>query len=246
VSVLVVGAGAGGGYLGALLLAAGRDVTFLVHAGTLARLERDGLRIRHGDDVETLRVNAVTAAELNGPCDVIVLAVRSDAVASAIADMRPAVGPDTRIVPIVNGMRHFELLVDAFGRERVIAGATRLVASQLPDGTINVVVPGIQMEIASPVPELDVPNVEVTVRDDAVAAMWEKFAFITSTAVPSAESLWREAFWRKSPRSRRQRVIHSPTPFSRASMPFSPIKRRHSARRSIATWPRAARSRSAF
>jgi 2-dehydropantoate 2-reductase len=182
-SVLIVGAGAGGGYIGALLIAAGRDVTFLVHPRTLARLGAQGLRIKHGDDIETIRVNAVTAADLDGTYDVIVLAVRANAVESAIADMRSAVGPDTRIVPIVNGMRHLSLLTDAFGQDRVVGGATRLVASQLPDGTINVVIPGVQMEIARPVAELDVPNIEVTVRDDVIATMWEKFAFITSAAI---------------------------------------------------------------
>lgn len=182
-SVLIVGAGAGGGYIGAQLIAGGRDVTFLVHAGTLARLNAHGLRIKHGDDIETIRVNAVTAADLNGPYDVIVVAVRADAVESAIADLRSAVGPNTRIVAIMNGMRHLSLLTAAFGEDRVVAGATRLVASQLPDGTINVVIPGIQMELGRGLPELDVPNIEVTVCDDGVAAMWEKFAFITSTAI---------------------------------------------------------------
>jgi 2-dehydropantoate 2-reductase len=192
-SVLIVGAGAAGGYIGERLIAAGRDVTFLVHPQTFARLTSDGLRLRHGTEIRTTSVKAVTAAELNTTHDVIVVAVRSSAVESAIDDFRSAVGQDTTIVPIMNGIRHLSLLTAAFGRERALGAATRLVASLSADGTIAVVVPGIDMQIGlidggrSDVldrtrAELDVPDISVTIRDDVVAAMWEKFAFITSTA----------------------------------------------------------------
>jgi 2-dehydropantoate 2-reductase len=194
VRTLIVGAGAAGGYIGAQLIAAGRDVTFLVHPPTIARLASDGLRIRRGDEIQTTRVNAVTAADLQGPFDVVVMAVRTNAVESAIDDIRDAVGPSTRIVPVMNGMRHLSLLTGAFGQGLVLGAATRLVTSQLPDGTINELTPGIEMEIGQidgrqsdavtrTAAELDVENITVTVRGDVMAAMWEKFAFITSTAV---------------------------------------------------------------
>ena len=193
-SILVVGAGAAGGYIGAQLVAAGRNVTFLVHPGTLTRLSREGLRIRRGDDIATTRVNAVTAENLGGSFDLVIMAVRTDAVESAIEDVGKAVGPSTRIVPIMNGLRHLSLLTDAFGGDRVLGAATRLVTSQLPDGTINEVIPGIAMEIGQldgrqsdaltrTATDLTVPGITVATRDDVIAAMWEKFAFITSTAV---------------------------------------------------------------
>jgi 2-dehydropantoate 2-reductase len=192
-TVLVVGAGAAGAYIGERLLAAGRDVTFLVHPHTLARLNSDGLRLRHGTEIQTISVKAVTAGDVNTTYDVVVAAVRTSAVKSAIDDFRSAVGQDTSIVPIMNGMRHLSLLTAAFGGERALGAATRLVASIATDGTIAVVVPGIDMQIGlvdggtsdaldRTRAELDVPDISVTIRDDVVAAMWEKFAFITSTA----------------------------------------------------------------
>ena len=194
VSILIVGAGAAGGYIGAQLVAAERTVTFLVHPPTLARLASDGLRIRHGDRIQSYQANAVTAADLQGPYDVIVMAVRTDAVESAASDIRNAVGPHTRIVPVMNGLRHLSLLTASFGNERVLGTATRLVTSLLPDGTINEVTAGIDMQIGQldggrsdglqrTVAALDVDNIAVTVTNDVIAAMWEKFAFITSTAV---------------------------------------------------------------
>ena len=193
-SVLVVGAGAAGGYIGAQLLAAGRDVTFLAHGRTAARLKGEGLRIRHGDDTRTLHVRAVTVAELDRHYDVVLVAVRTSAVEGAVRDTHEAVGPETRIVPVMNGIRHLSLLTAAFGQARVLGSTTRLITSQLPDGTIEEIAPGIQMEIGqldggdsdqldSTAAELDVPNIDLTVRPDVVAAMWEKFAFITATAV---------------------------------------------------------------
>ena len=193
-SILIVGAGAAGGYIGAQLVGAARPVTFLVHPHTLARLRSDGLRIRHGDRIHTYEVNAVTATDLLGPYDVIVVAVRTDAVESAIGDIRNAVCPQTRIVPVMNGLRHLSLLTASFGNERVLGAATRLVTSLLPDGTINEVTAGIDMRIGQldggssdalhrTVAALDVNNIAVTVSSDVIAAMWEKFAFITSTAV---------------------------------------------------------------
>ena len=193
-SILIVGAGAVGGYLGAQLLAAGRDVAFLVRPARLAHLTAEGLRISHSGGVDTVPVDAVTASELSRHYDVIVLAVRSNAVPSAINDIADAVASNTRIVPVVNGIRHLRLLTAAFGHDVVLGSEAKLATSMLPDNTIEEVAPGIQVTIGQldggrsealnrTINELDVDNVAVTIRPDVVAAMWEKFAFITATAV---------------------------------------------------------------
>jgi 2-dehydropantoate 2-reductase len=193
-AILVVGAGAAGGYIGERLIAGGREVTFLVHSQTLQRLASQGLRLRHGTEVRSTAVNAVTADELDNVFDVVVIAIRTDAVESAVAELRPAVGADTAIAPIMNGIDHISLLTAAFGRQRALGAATRLVASASSDGTIAVVTPGIDIELGlldggtsatldRASNELDVPGINVTISDDVMTTMWEKFAFITSTAV---------------------------------------------------------------
>ena len=193
---LIVGAGATGGYIGVHLLKAGRHVTFLVRPKTLARLDSDGIRIRiRGRDGESRTdVEAITTDDLDTTYDAILLAVRSDAVASAIEDLGPAVGSGTRIVPVVNGMAHLSALVDAFGEEVVLGAAAKLATSLLSDGTIAAVAPGVQFDIGaldgrdSPetnriAEEFAVPGIAVTVSNEIRRLMWEKFAFITSTAV---------------------------------------------------------------
>jgi ketopantoate reductase len=68
---LVVGAGATGGYFGARLAAAGRDITFLVRERRLEQLRRDGIRIISPRGDLTLTLKLVTAAELSVPYDLI-------------------------------------------------------------------------------------------------------------------------------------------------------------------------------
>ncbi|HZL26618.1 MAG TPA: ketopantoate reductase family protein [Acidobacteriaceae bacterium] len=124
--ILVVGAGSVGGYLGGRLAAAGRDVTFLVRPGRAAQLRKDGLRIvsPHGD--LTLAPKLVLAPEIDGPYDLVLLAVKSYGLDGAIEDCAPAVGPQTMVLPILNGMAHLDTLVARFGDAAVLGGSTRL------------------------------------------------------------------------------------------------------------------------
>lgn len=191
---LIVGAGATGGYIGVQLIQTGRDVTFLVRPKTLSRIRSDGIRIRSGGGESSTHVHAITPDDLDTTYDAVILAVRSDAVASAIDDVRPAVGADTKIIPLTNGMAHLATLVDAFGDGTVLGAAAKLATSMLPDGLIDEVAPGVQLEMGqldgSRSAELDrlatefaVAGISVMVSNAIRMVMWEKFAFIASTAV---------------------------------------------------------------
>ena len=122
--ILVVGAGAVGGYFGAHLAQAGRDVTFLVRPARAQQLQRDGLRIisPHGD--LTLKPHTITSAEITSPYDIIFLSVKAQALDQAIKDMTPAVGPETMIYTALNGMRHIGTLIHSFGEQAVLGGVT--------------------------------------------------------------------------------------------------------------------------
>ncbi|MBJ7341133.1 2-dehydropantoate 2-reductase [Mycolicibacterium sp.] len=191
---LIVGAGATGGYLGVQLLRAGRHVTFLVRPKTLSRIVSNGIQVRSGGVDTAVDVNAITTANLEGSYDAVILAVRSDAVASTIDDVRPAVGSGTKIMPVTNGMAHLDIMVAAFGEDVVVGAAAKLATSLLADGTIDEVARGVQLEMGAldgkPSAELDslatefgVDGISVTVSAAIRTAMWEKFAFIASTAV---------------------------------------------------------------
>lgn len=134
--ILVVGAGATGGYFGARLAAAGKDVTFLVRAARARQLAETGLNIvsPHGD--LTLAPKLLLAAQIAEPFDAVLLAVKGNALESALADFAPAVGPETMIVPFLNGMRHIDLLRARFGTKSVLGGVCRVATMLDAEGRI--------------------------------------------------------------------------------------------------------------
>jgi len=134
--MLIVGAGSTGGYFGGRLAQAGRDVTFLVHAARAKQLAEHGLQILspHGDI--TLRPQLVTAESLPGPYDAILLTVKAFSLEGALKDMAPAVGAQTMILPVLNGMKHVDTLRNRFGKESVVGCACKIAGSVDSEGRI--------------------------------------------------------------------------------------------------------------
>src|SRR5580704_12767233 len=121
--ILIVGAGAVGGYFGGRLAQAGRDVTFLVRPRRAEQIQDQGLRILspyHGNF--TVRPKTITAAQIASPYDIIFLSVKSYDLAAAINDLAPAVGQQTVIIPVLNGMHHMDVLTQKFGEHAVLGG----------------------------------------------------------------------------------------------------------------------------
>ena len=121
--ILVVGAGAIGGYFGGRLLQAGRDITFLVRPRRAAELASAGLVIRSPTGDVTLKdPPTVQADALKQTFDVVLLSCKAFDLDDAIASFAPAVGPQTAIIPLLNGMLHLDVLDGKFGSERVLGG----------------------------------------------------------------------------------------------------------------------------
>jgi 2-dehydropantoate 2-reductase len=134
--ILMVGAGAVGGYFGGQLAAAGRDVTFLVREARAEVLRRDGLTIHTPDDSYTIQPTVVTREQLSEPYDLVIVTVKAFALDAAISDFAPAVGATTLVLPLLNGMRHLDALRERFGAHRVLGGCCVVAAQQQPDGSI--------------------------------------------------------------------------------------------------------------
>jgi len=134
--ILIVGAGSIGGYFGARLVQAGRDVTFLVRPARAAALREAGLQVLspRGDFSVTPRL--ALAGELDAPFDIVLIAVKAFGLAAAIEDLAPAVGPDTLILPLLNGLRHIDDLQARFGAARVAGGVCRVSTTLDAQGRI--------------------------------------------------------------------------------------------------------------
>ena len=134
--ILILGAGAIGGYVGGRLHQSGADVTFLVRAGRNEALQRDGLVIKSTKGDITQKVKTVTNGAEGGPYDVILLTCKAYDLDSAMDAIAPAVGPNTTIVPLLNGMRHLEALDARFGAEKVVGGLARVGVAMNGQGHI--------------------------------------------------------------------------------------------------------------
>ncbi len=130
--LLVAGAGAVGGYFGARLAQAGRDVTFLVREQRARALRERGLEIvsPHGD--VTITPKTVTVEQIDAAYDVILLAVKTYALDKAVRDIGAAMGDRSVVLPVLNGMHHIDVLASAFGASRVLGGLS-IVATTLDE-----------------------------------------------------------------------------------------------------------------
>jgi 2-dehydropantoate 2-reductase len=200
--ILVVGAGAIGGYFGGRLLQAGRDVTFLVRPKRAAELARDGLVIKSPNgDVTLKNPPAVQADKLNEKFDVVLLSCKAFDLDDAIKSFAPAIGPQTAIIPLLNGMRHLDVLDEKFGKDRVLGGLCgiavtldehRHVVQLTPvfqsltfgerDGTLSNRVRAIAETFAS-------GNIGSQASENIVQDMWEKWVLLATIA--SSTSLMR-------------------------------------------------------
>jgi 2-dehydropantoate 2-reductase len=189
--ILVVGAGAVGGYFGARLAQAGRDVTFLVRPSRAEQLQRDGLRILspHGD--LTLQPQTVTTGNIRGPYDLIFLSVKAQTLDQAITDMTPAIGPDTMIYPVLNGMRHMDTLARTFGEQAVVGGVCMVSTDLDKQGRIVQITPMQKLtygelsgEITPRIRSLDETmrnaGFETELSTGIAQAMWHKWVMIAS------------------------------------------------------------------
>ncbi|MEF9886633.1 ketopantoate reductase family protein [Streptomyces sp. P9-A4] len=189
--ILVVGAGATGGYFGALLARAGQDVTFLVRPARAAVLRERGLRVVARDEEWALTPRLVTADALDAPYDVVLLSVKSIGLDGAIEDVAPAVGPDTVVVPLLNGLAHLDALNARFGASAVLGGVAKVVTSLDEDGAIRRFAPLAHLalgeqdgtdsaRVAAVRTTLGTAGIASPVPGHIVTAMWHKWVFITT------------------------------------------------------------------
>ena len=128
--VLVVGAGAIGGYFGGRMLQAGRDVTFLVRPRRAAELASSGLVIKSPNgDVTLKNPPTVQADSMKEKFDVVLLSCKAFDLDDAINSFAPAVGPRPRSSRCSTACCQLDVLDGKFGRERVLGGLCAIAAT---------------------------------------------------------------------------------------------------------------------
>lgn len=191
---LVIGAGALGGYFGGRLAAAGEDVTFLVRPRRAAQLEKTGLIVKSAyGDLHLPRPSTVSAGAIGGFYDAVLLGCKAYDLEKTIEDFAPAVGPHTVIVPLLNGLRHIDVLTQRFGKERVLGGVCLISATLDDEGAIehlnrfhSLVTGELDRAKTARVEELvaafNRAGFVGRASEDILQEMWEKWVFIASLA----------------------------------------------------------------
>ncbi|HKF71558.1 MAG TPA: 2-dehydropantoate 2-reductase [Stellaceae bacterium] len=191
--ILVLGAGAIGGYFGGRLAEAGADVTFLVRPRRQQRLAEEGLVVKSAAGDIKRKVETVLAGGIKSPYDVVLLTCKAYDLPAAVEAITPAMGPKSVVIPMLNGLLHLETLTQRFGRERVMGGGCYIGAMLTPEGHVQ------QMGDLSVLVfgELDgAPSARAraiaaefqkgkftTVLDERIVqTMWEKFVMLTTLA----------------------------------------------------------------
>lgn len=188
--ILIVGAGATGGAFGARLQDAGRDVTYLVRPRRAEVLRRDGLRFVSPTTDRTYRVQTLISGEEAQPFDLVLITVKAGALESAVSDIRSYVSPGTLIVPILNGMAHIGLLEQEFPGQ-VLGGLAKIVTTldgdavrQMTDLTVLTIGALDRLQAVDAVADaLRVPGIRLSVSDEILGELWEKWAFIAAAGV---------------------------------------------------------------
>ena len=191
--ILVLGAGAVGGYFGGRLAEAGRDVTFLVRPARAGLLAEHGLKVISLLGDFTVKPKTVTAERLGGPYDLLLLTTKHYDLDQAIDAIRPAVGAQTVVLPLLNGLGHLDRLEAAFGAQAVLGGVAYVGATLRPDGSINhhnrlsgIVfgerAGGVSERAKAISAEFESTPVTAPPSENIMLDMWEKFVMITTMA----------------------------------------------------------------
>lgn len=189
--ILTVGAGATGGAFGAKLIEAGRDVTFFVRPRRADELGKSGLIFEAPDGRRVHAVRALTMLEPGHYYDLIVVALKAPALPAALESIAPAVGPETVILPLLNGMDHFGALERAYPGH-AIGGLVKIVATVDPTGAVQQMTPLCTMTIGpingkpleqSVIDALTVDGFSLSVDDDVLTRLWEKWVFIAAAGI---------------------------------------------------------------
>ena len=191
--ILVLGAGAIGGYYGGRLAEGGADVSFLVRPGRAQALAERGLVVRSPlGDIER-PVKTLLAGEVREPFDLVLLSAKAYDLDSAVDAIAPALGPHSAVLPLLNGINHMAVLSGRFGAARVLGGACGIGVVLEPSGEVRHngslewlafgEVSGERSARCDAIAKIFAKTkINASLSDNIVQAMWDKFVMLASLA----------------------------------------------------------------
>ncbi|MEF3275101.1 MAG: 2-dehydropantoate 2-reductase [Chloroflexus sp.] len=213
--IAIVGVGGVGGYFGGRLAQAGHDVFFIARGQHLAAMQQHGLRVRSiAGDFTLPEVKATSDPAEVGPVDLVIVAVKGWQVRAAAEAMRPLIGPQTAVLPLLNGVDAPNELAEVLGAEHTLAGLCRVIAYREAPGVIvhagvnptsidfgeldNRITPRLQRIQAV----LESAGIRGNIPADIHVALWQKFMLICTWSGFGATTRAPIGVWRALPETR--------------------------------------------
>jgi 2-dehydropantoate 2-reductase len=195
--ILVLGAGAVGGYFGGRMAEAGADVTFLVRPARAELMAKNGLRIRSKAGDLQLAAKCIVQAQVKPDYDVVMFTAKAYDLGSAMDAIAPAMAGHAAVLPLLNGMSHLDALAARFGAGKVLGGVAYIASMLAPDGEIrhlnefHRIVFGPRVATQKPVCDAlaaALKGAHLPVKfdwkqlDNVVQAMWDKWVLLATLA----------------------------------------------------------------
>lgn len=187
--VVVLGAGAIGGYFGGKMALAGYPVTFLVRKGRYDQLRRTNLRIQSVDgDFSVEPRLALSAKDIDKP-DVVLVALKNYHLEGALRELDELVRRGAKLLPLLNGVRHIDLLLELYGKKTILGGLCYIEATLNPEGDV-VHSSSFQDIVFGPIGPIDSAwlhdlasvmqssGIHVQVSPAILSDMWKKYLFL--------------------------------------------------------------------
>ena len=191
--ILILGAGGVGGYFGGRLIQSGTNVSFLVRPGRAAQLAADGLQVESPHGNFQVAAKAITADQLHGDWDLIVLSPKAYDLDDAIETLRPAMAQKACLLPLLNGVAHMDQLDATFGAPRVLGGVAHIAATLSKAGVVRQLNPlhiltmGHREPAQAPLARAffeacKAANFDAIYSKDITQTLWDKWTFLATLA----------------------------------------------------------------
>jgi 2-dehydropantoate 2-reductase len=189
---IIVGAGAVGGLLGAMLKKSGEDVAFVARGKARDRLVSAGLHVDAPDgsyDVGPFEADP-DPAKL-APADIVFVATKSWQIGALAPGLAPIVRDGGAVVSLLNGVDAADVLTRALGVEKVLGGLCHVLARSSAPAVVTVKGQGLRVTIGELDPKagssvrvravadaLTKAGVGVALPPDVRVAIWSKLLFV--------------------------------------------------------------------
>lgn len=134
----ILGAGAMGCLYGAAFHRAGAQVTFIdVNRAHIDAINARGLELETRAGTEFLPIPAKLPEQVAGPVDLLVVFTKTFHTQAALAGVKAAIGPDTWLLSLQNGLGNDRRLAAHAAAERVMVGASSLPSDLVGPGKVR-------------------------------------------------------------------------------------------------------------